>query len=141
MAMDVGLWIDHKKAVIVRLSDQGEQVQEVDSGIKTHTRYRGISRSKTPYTPQYQQGDDQLDRQFTQHVNKFYEKVIAQIRGADSVLILGPGEAKAEFGKRLTHSKIGVRVAAVETAGKMTVRQLAAKVRDYFHAKQTSAGS
>jgi stalled ribosome rescue protein Dom34 len=132
MAMAVGLWIDHKKAVIVRLSDHGEQVQEVDSGIEKHVRYRGTTRPKTPYSSQYQQGDDQLDKQFTQHVNRFYEKVIAQIRGADSVLILGPGEAKAEFGKRLAHSRVGVKVAAIETVGKMTVRQLAAKVRTYF---------
>ena len=130
--MDVGLWIDHKKAVIVRLSERGEQIQEVVSGIAKHPRYRGIQRSKTPYTPQYQQGDNQLDRQFTQHVNKFYERVIAQIRGADSVLIIGPGEAKSEFGKRLAQSRVGVKIAAVETAGKMTVRQLAAKVRAHF---------
>jgi stalled ribosome rescue protein Dom34 len=119
--------------VIVRLSDQGEQVQEVESGIAKHVRYRGATRPKTPYSSQYQQADDQLDKQFTQQVNKFYEKVIAQIRGADTLLILGPGEAKAEFGKRLAHSRIGVKVAAIETAGKMTVRQLAAKVREYFH--------
>jgi stalled ribosome rescue protein Dom34 len=141
MALDVGLWIDHKKAVIVRLNDHGQQIQEVDSGITKHTRYRGIQRSKTPYTPQYQQGDDQLDRQFTQRVNKFYEQVIAQLRGADAVLILGPGEAKAEFGKRLAQSRIGVKVAAVETVGKMTVRQLAAKVRNYFHPRNTARGS
>jgi stalled ribosome rescue protein Dom34 len=131
--MDVGLWIDHKKAVIVRLADEGEEIQQVESGLEKHVRYRGATRPKTPYSSQYQQGDDQLDNQFTQHLNKFYEKVISHLRGADAVLILGPGEAKAEFGKRLTHSKARVRIAATETAGKMTVRQIAAKVRDYFH--------
>jgi len=136
MAMDVGLWIDHKKAVIVRLGDKGEEVQQVESGIEGHVRYRGATRPKTPYSAQYQQGDDQLDKQFTQHLNKFYEKVISLIRGADAVLILGPGEAKSEFGKRLTHSKVGVKIAATETADKMTVRQIAAKARDYFHKRK-----
>ena len=133
MAMDVGLWIDHKKAVIVRLADEGEEIQQLESGLEKHVRYRGATRPKTPYSSQYQHGDDQLDNQFTQHLNKFYEKVISHLQGADAVLILGPGEAKAEFGKRLTHSKMRVRIAATETAGKMTVRQIAAKVRDYFH--------
>jgi len=132
MAMDIGLWIDHKKAVIVRLGSQGEEVQEVESGIEQHVKYRGATHPKTPYSAQYQQGDDQLDKQFTQRLNKFYEKVITHLRGADAVLIIGPGEAKSEFGKRLTHSRVGVKIAAIETAGKMTVRQIAAKVRDYF---------
>ena len=136
MAMDVGLWIDHRKAVIVLLGDEGEDVVQLDSGIEQHTRYRGPVRPKAPYNPQYQQGDDHLDKQFTQHVNRFYEKVITYIRGADSVLILGPGEAKSEFQKRLSHNKAGVQIAAIETAGKMTVRQISAKVRDFFHKRK-----
>jgi hypothetical protein len=137
MAMDVGLWIDHRKAVIVLLDEKGEDVVQVDSGIGKHTRFRGLTRSKIPYTPQHQQGDDQLDKQFTQHVNRFYEKVITYLRGADTVFILGPGEAKSEFQKRLTQGKAEVHIAAIETAGKMTVRQISAKVRDFFHGHRT----
>ena len=137
--MDVGLWIDHRKAVIVLLGDEGEDVVQLDSGIEQHTRYRGPVRPKTPYNPQYAQGDDQLDKQFTQRVNRFYEKVITYVRGADSVLILGPGEAKSEFQKRLAHNKVGVQIAATETAGKMTVRQISAKVRDFFHKRKAGA--
>ena len=134
--MDVGLWIDHKKAVIVRLDDKGEEIQQVESGVGRRVRYRGATHPKTPYSSQYQQGDDQLDNQFTEHLNKFYEKVISHVRDADAVLILGPGEAKAEFEKRLTQRRVRVRIAAIETAGKMTVRQIAAKVRDFFHERK-----
>ena len=136
MASDIGLWIDHKKAVIVRLDDEGEEIQQVESGVGRHIRYRGGSRQKTPYGPQHTQGEDHLDNRFTQHLNKFYEQVIARIRGADEVLILGPGEAKSEFEKRLTQSGVRVRIAAIETAGKMTVRQIAAKVRDFFRKRK-----
>ena len=51
-------------------------------------------------------------------------------------MILGPGEAKSEFQKRLNQGKIGVRIAAIETAGRMTVRQISAKVRDFFHRRE-----
>jgi hypothetical protein len=47
-------------------------------------------------------------------------------------LLFGPGEAKGELKKRLVKMKLGERVAAVETADKMTDGQIAAKVRDYF---------
>ena len=57
---------------------------------------------------------------------------IACIRDAESILILGPGEAKGELKKRLEKSKLGGRIAGVETVDKMTDRQIGAKVRQYF---------
>ena len=57
------------------------------------------------------------------------------IRDADSILLFGPGEAKGELKKRLEKDKLGARIEAVETEDAMTDRQIAAKVREYFHKK------
>ena len=48
-------------------------------------------------------GEDVRDRQFGNHLNSYYDEVIAAIRGADSIQIFGPGEAKGELEKRLEH--------------------------------------
>jgi N-methylhydantoinase A/oxoprolinase/acetone carboxylase beta subunit len=137
MNKQIGLWIDHKRAVILTMSEQGENIQEIESGMGRRIRYRGATHPRTPYSAQYQKGDDQLDRQFAVHLNKFYGRVIAQIRTADSVLIFGPGEAKSELEKRLVHEKLKVRVVGIETADKMTERQFAAKVRRHFEESDT----
>lgn len=127
----IGLWIDHKKAVIVIRNAKAESVQQIESGVGKLS-YRGASNSRSPYGAQYQQGDDQLDNKYAEQLKKFYDKVIELLRGAESVLIMGPGEAKLEFQKRLAHDKTDVPVVAVETADKMTSAQIAAKVRKYF---------
>ena len=132
MMKNIGLWIDHKKAIIVIQSEQGEDIQQIESGIGRHVRYRGASHPRSPYSAQYQQGDDQLDNKFTEQLNKFYEKVIAHIRQAEAVLIFGPGEAKGELEKRITHERVNVPIVGIETADKMTDRQIATKVRHYF---------
>ena len=88
---NIGLWIDHKKATLVIQTEHGENIQQIESEVGRHVHYRGASNSKSPFSAQYQQGDDQLDNKFTEQLNKFYEKVIAQIREADGVLICGPG--------------------------------------------------
>jgi hypothetical protein len=132
MTKNIGLWIDHKKAILVIQGEQGEDVQKIESGVGRHVPYRGASRPKSPYSAQYQQGDDQLDNKFTEQLNKFYEKVIAQIRAAEAVLIFGPGEAKGELGKRIAHEKVKVQIVGIETTDKMTDRQIATKVRKYF---------
>lgn len=135
---NIGLWIDHKKTVLVVQNEHGENIQQIESGIGRHVRYRGASHSKSPFSAQYQQGDDQLDNKFTEQLNKFYEKVIAQLRKADAVLIFGPGEAKHELEKRIAHEKVKVSVMKIETADKMTERQIAAKVRNYFQETMAS---
>lgn len=132
MTKRIGLWIDHSRAVIVMINREGETIQEIESGVGGHTAFRGAPHPKSPYSAQYQQGDDQLDRQFMEHLNKFYSSVIKRIRIAEAVLILGPGEAKLELEKRLTHEKLSSKIAGMETADKMTDRQIAAKVRKYF---------
>jgi len=69
---------------------------------------------------------------FTEHLNKYYEKVISQLRGAESIFLFGPGEAKGELEKRLAKDNLGELVKAVETVDKMTDPQIAAKVKEHF---------
>ena len=131
MTNRVGLWIDHQKAVIVSLSEQGENTKKIESGAR-HVEYRGAQRSKVAYSAQYSQGDDQLDNQFTEHLKKFYEKVILELRGAQTILIFGPAEARSEL-KRLIEQDKGLHCEIhVEAADRMTDPQIVARVRGYF---------
>ncbi len=133
MKITAGLWIDHRKAVIALLSEDGEETLEIQSNVeKQPGRLAGV-RSTTPYESQKLQADDSLQREFTGHLNQFYDEVIAAVRHAESVLLFGPGEAKGELKQRLERDKLGGHIIAVETADKMTDRQIAAKVREYFH--------
>jgi stalled ribosome rescue protein Dom34 len=131
MTKQIGLWVDHKRAVILTVSEDGEAMQKIESGIE-HLRLRGIHRVRTPYSAQYQKGDDQLDKQYEVHLNKYYEDVLAALRGADAILILGPGEAKMELKKRLERRKNSPPITGILPADKMSDRQFAAKVRKHF---------
>jgi hypothetical protein len=62
----------------------------------------------------------------------FLPSSIACIRDAESILIFGPGEAKGGLQKRIAKNNLGARIVGIETVDKMTDRQIAAKVRQYF---------
>jgi hypothetical protein len=126
MKSAAGLWIDHGKAVIVIVSDKGEKTKQLESGMEKHVRFSGGSRSEQGG------GEDQQDRQFTGHLNTYYDAVIAHLRDAESILLFGPGEAKGELEKRLANKGLGGRIVGIETVDKMTDRQIAAKVRQHF---------
>lgn len=135
MSTRLGLWIDHRKAVVVAVTDKGEETSLIISQVeKQPGRYRGI-RSTTPYESQQVPADDSRQRKFTGHLNIYYDAVIACVRSAESILIFGPGEAKNELKKRLAKNKLGGRVVGVETIDKMSDRQIAAKGRQYFQVK------
>ena len=132
MRKEIGLWIDHREATIVILTDGAEEIKRISSDSASHIRYSGSSHSKTPQGLKEVASEDQRDRKFENNLNKYYDEVIAVIRDADSILIFGPGEAKGELEKRAEHEGLKAHLLAVETVDKMTDRQISAKVREHF---------
>jgi stalled ribosome rescue protein Dom34 len=120
MKHNVSVWIDHRKATIVHVTDNGEETHSILSDVEKHVRYSG----GIP--------EDQQEHRFANHLKEFYAKVALSLREADSILILGPGEAKTELKTYLEHESLGDKIAGIETADKMTDRQIAAKGREQF---------
>ena len=129
MKSAVGLWIDHRQAIVVMLSAGEEKTEHISSEAEKHVRFSGGSRFDGAGTSLE---EDQQDRRFGNHLSQYYDKVITMIRAAEAILILGPGEAKGELQQRLEHENLGERIVGVESADKMTDRQIAARVREYF---------
>ena len=132
MKKEIGLWIDHKEAVIVVLTGEAQETRHIKSGSGQHLRYSGSSHSKTPDGLKEVTSEDQRDRKFGNILNEYYDQVIASVRDAETIQIFGPGEAKGELVKRMEHEGLKAHVLAVETMDKMTDRQIAAKVREHF---------
>ena len=133
MRTKVGLWIDHRKAIVVAVTDKGEERGLIISKVEKQLRRAGDSPLKGPYESQQVPESDSRQRTLTGQLNIYYDAVIASIRAAESILIFGPGEAKGELKARLASSNLGGRIVGVETVDKMTDRQIAAKVRQHFH--------
>ena len=138
MNAHIGVWIDHRKATVVAITNEGDEIGLVISNVEKQLRRSGDSPLRGSFEPRQVPADDSRQRAFTGHLNIYYDAVIASIREAESILIFGPGEAKGELKERLEQHKLGGRIAAIETADKMTDRQTAAKVRAYFGEEKNS---
>jgi hypothetical protein len=132
MKKEVGLWIDHRKAVIVTVENEVEVTREIRSNMEKHVRFSSGTHSKTSSQPQGSTAEDMRDRQFSNHLGGYYEGIISLIRDADSIWIIGPGEAKVELETRLKHEELGGRIVGLETVDKLTDHQITARVRDHF---------
>jgi stalled ribosome rescue protein Dom34 len=123
MKTQVGLWIDHREAVIVTLIDAVQEITRITSNIEEL-----VSDADAPHVSQ----QDRHSRRIDAHLNRYYNEVIDAIRDADAIVIFGSGEAKGEFQKQLEHQGLAEHIVAVETADSMTEGQIAAKVRQYY---------
>ena len=126
MKKQAGVWIDHRKAVIIIVTESGEAIKEIISNMEKHVRFTGGRGSEDGSS------EDVRDRQFENRLNSYYDEVVAVLRDADTLQIFGPGEAKGELEKRIEHAGLKAHILAIETMDKLTVRQIAAKVRERF---------
>jgi hypothetical protein len=77
MKRDVGLWIDHRKAVIVIVADDGEETKLIESDMEKHVRFASGSDEDGS-------AEDMRDRHFVNHLGRYYDRVIECIGDAQS---------------------------------------------------------
>jgi hypothetical protein len=124
MKKKIGLWIDHKNAVIFGLANEGAEIKRIASNVETHLRFSGGAQRELE--------EKHDDNSLSNHLNNYYDEVLTYIRDAESILIFGPGEAKLELKKRLEKMELQDHIIGIETVDKMTDNQIVAKVRQRF---------
>ncbi len=132
MKREVGLWIDHTKAIIVTYMGEKEETIQIRSNIEKHVHFSGGSRLRPLYGTSNISGESNPDQSFSDFLSPYYDGVVSLLRHADSIWIFGPGEAKGELEKRLQRDQLDSHIVGIETVAKMTDSQIAAKVRLHF---------
>jgi hypothetical protein len=123
MSYDVGVWIDHKKAVIVSIVAGRVTTRTLSSDVGPHPHYAGSREGG---------GEKKYEERHNQDLDRYYDDVIGHIGKADALLLFGPGEAKLQLKERLGRAKVSSESIAVETTDKLTDPQIVAKVKEYY---------
>lgn len=131
-----GLWLDHRQAVIVTISDKGEKTSRITSSIEKQLRRSGRSRPRSTYKSRGV--GNSREREYRGLPADYYDEIVACLSAATTILIFGPGEAKDELKKRIERNADAKQRVYVETAVEMTDDQIVEKVRKYFRAGGSS---
>ena len=124
MSHEVGIWIDHKKAVVVTISAGHVSTKTLMSDVGPHTRYSGSQEGG---------GEKKYEERHSQGLDRYYDDVISQLGEPDALLLFGPGEAKLQLKDRLSRFKVlSESIVAVESADKLTDPQIVAKVKEHY---------
>jgi hypothetical protein len=124
MNLTAGVWIDHKKAVIVSASEGRVTTKTLESDVDAHPHFGG---------QQDGGGEKKYEERHRQSLERYYDEVIDHLGKPEALLIFGPGEAKLELKERLHRSgPLSQLIIDIETADKLTDPQIVAKVEDHF---------
>src|ERR1700685_404772 len=104
--------------MIVGLSADGELTTLILSKVEKHLERGGDSPMKGSYEARQVPADDSRQRALTGDLNHYYDAVIAALPRDVSILLIGPGEAKGEFHKRIVKTISEAHISAVQTADK-----------------------
>ncbi len=132
MEFKAGLWIDHRKCIVVLIKDNKIEKKIINSNTEKHLARIDGKSSTVSFEAQKVKADDRQERHFTAHLNTYYDEIISYIHDAKNILIFGPGEAKNEFLKHINKNNIAGRIVEIETTDKMTDPQIVAKVKEHL---------
>jgi hypothetical protein len=132
MKTQVGMWIDHREANIVFLSQDGEETKQIKSTVEKQLRRSGDSPLNQHFEKGMTPASDRREKGYMGHLANYYEEIVSVVRGAEAVFIFGPGEAKGELRKHFHKHNLCERIVGFETTDKMTKREIARKVRNFY---------
>lgn len=134
----VGIWLDVRNAYLIDVSlgneNTEEQIVHIHSDIE-ETEGGGGTRSKSPWGPQGGDSQRRLQERIHHEEKAYFEKIIHAIDPkTDELLLFGPSTAKLGLRSAIKEIKhYHPVIAAVEAADQMTVHQMEAWAKAFFH--------
>lgn len=135
-----GIWIDTRLARIVKLKGEEVNLLTIESLAELHPREEGQKAVKTKRGMAGMDLESKQERRFAEALKVFYKKILHQIEEADSIYVCGPAGAKIDLSKEMNaYPAFNHKLAGIEACDQITVKQLVAKVKDFFQTTGTKS--
>ncbi|NNE68547.1 MAG: hypothetical protein HKN33_18415 [Pyrinomonadaceae bacterium] len=129
----LGIWIDHKEATLVFLTNGDAQIKRIESNADSNVRSKGGYKSGGTSVAQSVSNEQKIGERRKHQLHGFYEKVGKAASNAQLIYIFGPGSARNELEKEMKKMKLHDRIKTVESSDSMTENQKVAKVKSFFN--------
>lgn len=139
MEKQVGIWIDTKKAIIITLEGHKEEkITEIDSEVENRIYHNKESNKGTFTGNRHGDSETKFDNRKNEEMNHYLEAVLSYVKESDYVYIFGPAETKIKLEQQIRDKKSlsKINLKAVETSDSMTLKEVVAHVKDFYHPLQ-----
>jgi hypothetical protein len=133
MKKQSGIWIDTKKAVIVRLIGKVQELKIVHSFIEGRERVPGEKKMLSRFNYQFSNYKSKKENRDAHEIHNYLKQVVDEIKGTDEVVIFGPAQMKIKLEKYiLDESSPLPAIRRVEAKDDMTENEIVALVKNFF---------
>jgi hypothetical protein len=136
MKKKTGIWIDHKKAIIVSLNGEKENIIEIESNIENAVYHDKEGNKGTFSGSHHGNSETKFDERKKNQLNDFLKEVIAKIKETDELYVFGPAETKTKLEQKIYSEKSFdiSKLKSVATAdSNMSVNQIIAMVKKFYN--------
>lgn len=138
MKKNIGIWIDTKQAIIIKLSNDKHSVKIIDSDIETRERVAGESKKFGRFGGQYMTFDKNKLNKRNEQTNHFIKSLLKEIENCESVVLFGPSKMKNIFAKELSKNlQLTNKLMGVFNSKLLTENQMVAWVKDFYKKQLT----
>jgi hypothetical protein len=133
------VWIDAREAVIGHWHAGEVRLERLRSDVPSHHRATGHVRHDPTVRHGGGAAQDAGEANRLEHLARFIDLVATHLPPHGELLILGPGTVRDRLGHRIRETErptAGTREVTVQTAGRLTEPQLAARLRHLAGADQ-----
>jgi fructose-1-phosphate kinase PfkB-like protein len=133
MKQNIGIWIDTKQAVAIKLFNNKHSVKIIESNIETRERVAGESKKYGRFGGQYMTFEKNKLNRKNEQTNQFIKNLIKEVENCESVVLFGPSKMKNIFEKELLKNlQLSTKLVGVYNSKQLTENQMVAWVKDFF---------
>lgn len=134
MKKNIGIWIDTKQAVIVKLSENlDHSLKKIESNIETRERVDGETSKYGRFGNQYLTYEKNRKNRKNEQTNVYMKSLIKEVQDCEKVVLFGPSNMKKIFEKEIKKNiQIADKLVGVSNAESLTDNQMVAWVKDYY---------
>ena len=133
MGIKSGIWVDTKKAIVVKLKDNDITFKVIDSGIESKERTPGDGKKFGRFANQFLSFEKRKQRKQSDLEKRYFKSIIDELAGSDDLVLFGPSGTKHRLEKEITaNNALKINVSGVEDSDSMTDNQTVAWVTEYY---------
>lgn len=134
MKKNIGIWIDTKQAVVIKLSNNTHSLKKIESNIVTRERVAGESKKYGRFGNQYLTYEKNRLNRRNEQTKYFLKSLIKEIENCESVVIFGPSNMKNIFAKEIKNNmQFSNKLAGIANSDLLTENQMIAWVKKFYN--------
>lgn len=134
MKKNIGIWIDTKQALIIKLSEKGHSLKKIESNIETRERVEGEGKKFGRFGGQYLTYEKNRENKKTAQTNQFFKHLLKEIGTVDKIVLFGPSKMKKMLEREINNNVLlSKKLKGTFNSKALTENQKVAWVKDYFN--------